>query len=1043
MTNPPQKIQDADGFYFRLEHCKSPIRIAKQITEDGKRRYAGFDTFDDVCSFVKSNKNNSLHEVTRCGEEGIQRVFMDIDAKQKDFGHINRETINRACEILIQSAYEILYYNGVTNPTHIELVSHRADKFSKHVVFTNAYINVFHYECFYKQLSEAFASNLMVENLPLELVNIIDANVYETRHCLRLHTSFKFGSDVRLKLRNPETGIIEQDGKFDPETMVTYIPKDQTTIQLYNCPDGCTGVTKKEYEINASDDHLKIACQILDSMTDEGISVAKLDKPFIRLNVDHSKPCPVCQQKHESENVMAVVSSKDLKLICRRKEKGQTNRYKVLHTFGRFIDDVPVVVDEIKSINVIKTNANWLSPLDEILNNCDRLFIKSDMGSRKSTRVHEYIAKMLKLDPDYRCVFLTYRINLAASINAAAKKANPDIANPFEKYNDITRYKISLNEHNRLIIQLESLNRLDYDLEEPIDLLVVDEAVSFCQQSIAGLRKEMTLRNQMTLRNLLRNSKKTVIMDALIDTPAIEAYQCLLPKDRQTLWINTAVNQWAPEVEKFNCAIKCRQQLSERLKAGKRIYISITNGEKAVKQLERYILKQKADLKVLTIYGGGEDNEFIVSNINEELSKYDVVIASPCMSAGISFDVKDHFDEVYAFIDNKGPSAIDIIQSLRRVRHTKNNKIVLCNISSKVQLPTSYQDIFNDEQQRLKFNSQDFINDGFNLEIDKTKCYFANPDSPGLKWRFHCTRIGNLNKVDRFGTVEKYLLSQGANFVKVVDKNEDEQTKVERKEFKEDGVEVKKDISIRIAKTSVISEDEYDAIRSNGKVFTGINHDKPQGITESDIDLMKKFQLLRHYGLHIDYFAENNRQTRIAPFNNSEFVEKYSKEEVKECYTEMIYRNLSDEQVKAIDDTNTADIESDEGKTDHHYLFGRHVMITRIRDLFDSGTAECQPVVDYVKEHHKMGNPLLKRYKEITNANVVTAVNKIMSPYGYKVHKKKVGGKTNRRQILELEDHSLALFVVKSVPFNTDDLTIEMVRQSGASEMPVAVVYEK
>lgn len=227
---------DPDGFYYRLEECTDPIRIAKQISKDGRRRYKGFNTFSDVSDFVRKNEHLSLHEVTRCGDKngGNQRIFLDIDAKQEDFPNITTETLEYACKILIQSAQEVIYgnsllqlpRNGITNTDHIVLISHRPGKFSKHVVFNNVYIDVNHYKCFYNDLAATFAFNLNGEKLPNELIDIIDSGVYDTHHCLRLHTSTKYGCDVRLR----KEGSVE---KFDVETMVTFVPQDMFNRPKY------------------------------------------------------------------------------------------------------------------------------------------------------------------------------------------------------------------------------------------------------------------------------------------------------------------------------------------------------------------------------------------------------------------------------------------------------------------------------------------------------------------------------------------------------------------------------------------------------------------------------------------------------------------------------------------------------------------------------------------------------------------------------------------------------------------------------------------
>lgn len=1033
-----------DAYATTLDACKNPIRIAQQFTEDGKRRYFGFDSFVDAARFVKKNKHLSLHEVTRCGDSGVQRIFIDIDAKEKDFGHIPKKSINIAGNLLVTTAKDILYSRGITNVDFVEMVSHRADKYSKHVVFTCSYIDTKHYDCFYNTLVAEYSFNLEMMNLPHELVNMIDKKVYGKHHCLRLHTSFKYGSDVRLEIRNPATGIVEKNGEFDVNTMVTYIPLDQSTMQIYKCQDGCNGPAKVIPAIIA-DNHIKMAEIVLNSMSDEGISVLRLNGCYFRLSIDHSKPCPVCGNKHDHENAFAVVSTKDVKIICRRKQKGDPNRFRVVHTFDKYVEDVPGSVENIPSIQIKETKSDYLGPIDDVMESCDRLLLRSDMGSAKSSRLYEYISRQIALNTDFTCIIVTYRVNLAAGIHSATNKLIPDGIDPFELYSDIKTSKISINEHKRLVIQLESLHRINYDIKGQIDLVVIDECVSFCQQNVSGLNKNKIAANQMNLKNIIKNSKKTIMIDALLNTTTVETYKCLLHNDRHLFWDNTAVNLWSPEVVVYNDVTKWRKQLSDDLKAGEKIYTSTTNGEVPIKQLDRYLTKLNPDIKSLLIYGGGEDNQRIICNINEELVKYDHVIASPCMSAGVSFDVKNYFDKVYMYIDNYGPTAVDIIQSSRRIRHTKTNKIIICNVSGQIQLPTTYDDVFRVEQERLKFNSQNYINCGFSVDINRDEFYFSNADSPGLKWWLNCIRIVNLNNINKFNTIINYLKSKGANITATINKDEDEDgvnaAKWDRSTFKEDGIIIKKTIHEEIADARIISEAEYEALNNHGRYYLNINHDTTGIIAaENDSLLMKKFQLLRHYGLHEDLFPENNKKIRTKPFNDSSFIETYSSDSVMKCYKEIIYRDLTDDQVAEIDRKATEGM-TDEEKTKHKYLFGRHVTINKIKELIPPGGSDYEPVMNIVTEFYKTNNPLFKRTKSITEKILVSSVNKILSPYGYKVCSNRIRIGENRKRVLLLEDYSSELFIIKTIPFNSSEIAISAVQQSGTSEKPVAVIY--
>jgi len=1063
-TPLPEKSKiDPDGFYYHLADCTDQIRVSKQINENGARRYKGFNSITDACSFIGMNKDKSLHEVLRNGEGGIQRIFMDVDAKYSQFSGITHAQIDHACDLLIASACGILRRGGVDVHDHFELVSHREDKFSKHIVFTNAYIDADHYGCFYKELAQDFAFELDVEELPPKLVDIIDKDVYSTRHCLRLHTSFKFGSNVRLQKQNQETGEVEKDGIFDPNTMVTYIPNERERAPLiYKCPDGCKGQTKKEYAVDATDDHLKIAEQILSQMKDEGITIAKLEKPFIRLNVDHSKPCPVCKEKHDNENVMCAIDSKSLKLICRRKEKGSEKRTRILHTFSKYIEDIPVSIETLG--RVIRTHSDYLPSISETVPDFKDLFLLSDLGTGKTKQMMDFIAREFAINKDIRIVFPTYRRTLAEAI---LKRVNGNLKDDrirFEKYDKLSSFKINLDEHNRIIVQFESMYRLEPG-NEKIDLLIIDEAKSFAQQTISKLGKSgKGPHNQMMLRNLLRNSKRTIIADALLDSPTVEAYQQLLNKENSTIWINECVNQWAPKITIHKDSSAWRNEIAEQVAAGKKLYIPTTYNEFWIKQMRKFILKRVPSAKILMIYAGGEDNQRIVSNIDEVLSQYDVALVSPCMSSGISFDVKGHFDKVYAYIEsfggNEGPSAVDVIQSLRRVRHTTDNEIVICNASKRYQLPTSFKDVFDEQERRLRDNSEEYIRNGFQVERDGYKHYFENPNSSALKFKLYCMRINNLNRIDIFGTVIKYLLGKGGIIAATIEKHEPqsipaELAKQEKLEFKEGKKEEKLDSYAEIANATVLTQEQFEALNQRPGSKNGIYKEvqsqgtadlefmrvflKNFGRTKKEDAQMAKYHLLNFYGLADDFFPEGNKDIRLKPFADKEFVEQYSKRDIMQCYKEMAYRDLTIDKVIELDDR--AKNLTDEDKIDYHYLSGRHSHISQIRLLFENCVADYKPVLDCITRLYNQKIHELEHCEPPKDKNLKSLVNKLLKPYGFRVRSKRLGKGATRRRVLVMEDYASEFFEIKRLPMSATELDKSVAFQSGQFQKPVVIVY--
>lgn len=1036
MTSPKKHLNDV----------KEPIAIAKQLFKGGARCYYGFNSFNEVEDFVSRNKKASLHEVTRCGVRGLQRLFLDIDAKYTDFPDITKEQINSAYNVLLQSVFEILYFNivaptGATstqtalNDDAFFLDGSREDKFSMHVVYKNIYIDGEHYSCICKDIIDNFTRNLEFEQLPVSLVKIIDVGVYGRNHCVRIHTSRKFGTDHRLILKDDHTAA------FNKETLVTYKPHLLNGAQYYKCSDGCTGLEQIKHQSNITDEGLLQIEQVLDGLKEFGITVAKMDKQYPRLNIDHSLPCYVCGGKHDSENLMCVIGP-DVKLICRRQPVGSKKRFKTILTRNNPIDvckpindfaDVITVADRVP--NIINTvGVNWTD-----------LAIKAVMGAGKTRQIAEFIAT----NPNITCVFPTYRRGLAAKLATNISLFLPAGSKPFESYEDISSGDIDITVHRKVTIQYESLHRLVLT-NEKIDLIVIDEATSFAQHTLSRLNEDKNGLNQMMLRNLLENSVQNVFMDALLDEPTLDAYRQYVKGRRIHVWVVKPKTLWGANIKIHKDATRWRDNLLEDIRNGKRIYISTTNGESWIKQIRNIILTAKPTIRVLMIYSGLATNKQVIQNINEEFIKYDIVIASPCISSGVSFDVEGHFDKIYTYVDNSGPNAVDVIQSLRRVRNSIAKEVVVCDATYKYWLPTTFEDIKRSEQIKLRFNRNDFIHDGIELVMNGPNYEFANNCSPFLLFRLYCMRIHNLNSMDIFGTLTAHLIENGCTITEEVGKFEAgtasaTYAKTEKKEFKDGKKKEKCKNYEDVAKATVLTADEYDdlcgKLKSGRSTYKRINNDANENLSimrkflndGNENAQMRKYNLLKYYGLY-------NNKDRWKLFNSAENVEKYSNKRVMKFYKEMAYRDLPIEFVEKIDAEGTVNMNDDEKQT-YRYLAGKHTIINKIREIFKDGFVEYPTILEYVKSLHKIKIPQFARFKEPTNKSVIAMVDKLIRPYGLKADSKRVGNGTQRRRVMFIKDISSELFEIKVLPYNSNNDVRNNTLQSGQTDKPVVIVY--
>lgn len=1016
------------GYETTLGKIENPIKIQIQINEKTTEKlvrtrvFKGFDDFETLTKFVNKYNEYSINEVTRCGTDSYQRIFFDIDAKYSDYPDITPKTITEAYNVLLNTIENVLLNCDIPVDV-IKLTGHTKEKFSVHLVYKYAYIHAEHYKCLYADILENFTFDLVCANLPINLVNIIDQKVYEKNHCLRVHTSHKYGKTTKLKLEGKE------NAKFDAETLVGYIYPSHSLIPVktYKCVENCkTKHSKNRSLIVDVNESLAMSAEAeINKLRVHGIEVRNVKGNFINLIVDHSKPCYVCGNKHENENLFAVMSERDVRLICRRQPLSSPNRSKIIHTFNKYERYLPVQV----AAN-IHTKSDYLAGIAETVIDFTRLYLKSELGSGKSTQIYKLILNAIKNKPNFSCVIITYRVNLATAIYRLLNGENSDTS-IFEKYNDVKAHKISINQHGRMIVQLESLNRIDYDINGKIDMVIIDEAVSFAQQNLSGLGKSNTGLNRVVLKNLLRNCNQCIITDALIDEPTIQAYEVLAPSENKIVWINEPATQWNPAIMIHKSYAKFRQNISDYLKSGKRAYVSVTGGEKLVMALKEYLLR-KTKKNILGIHGN-DDNSQIIANINTELVKYDCVIASPCMSAGISFDVKDHFDRIYSYIDSYGPTAVDVIQSLRRVRHPSTKEIVLCDATRKLNLPTTIEDIFADEQLRLKFNSKDYINEGFTLDLNGRNMYFENPNSPLLQWVIHCKRIVNMNRVNIFETVLKYLTDRGGviNEVTERDKVVSEVDKKDNEVYNDIKKNVKQTTIDKIAYAPHLTYDEYEKLTKNRV-----------RISAKDRPAIDKYNLLKTYGFEHNLVEGVERikakEARMKLFDDPVFVEKYSDPKVLRAYSKTPYRNLSNETMNRIREEQIHCL-SDDDKTELDNAVGRHVTINKILSIFNGKELLIDDILPLMKELHKGGNLLIKHLDPPNKDNVVKMINSIIQPYCYKLESCRAGKR--KVKSFYIKDIAESLFYIRILKYSESDFTISVTKQLGDSNKPTIIIY--
>lgn len=988
VDNKPRLIEiGGQSFNGSLKYVEEALRFriqfkAKKASKNERvAAFKGFNSYEDASRWINNNRDLSIHEVTRCGYTGsIQRLFLDIDYKRE----LKDSHIHEAYYQLVESVSEVLSAAGINNHDRIKLDGSHASKFGIHDIYKFAYIDTGCYGCFCSKLTAVFKRKLEENGIPSKYAEMIDDGVYSRHHTLRVHLSPKpenTGNAI-YKIEGSE----EANKRFDYKTLITYMinpQEDGGRVEIYECGADC--LRMKSSPINSLpgnlSDKMKTAEAELLKLSDKGISIRNHNGNFINLYADHELPCYVCDKKHENENPICVVNEGYAVILCRR-SKDANGKYarKLLVRFEEFKRYESPKAIEIASGAIaipelfIETESRRIEGLTKRIEAHNTLYVNSDLDTGKSYAFINHMRDMVKINSAYSCVIVTYRVNLAYEIFAKNYiEQDDDKAYMFENYQTLPNGLIKVSQHPRIIIQYESLNRLV--LDDDVNLTFIDEGASLLQQTQSGLNKSKAGLNLSQFDNLLNSTKKLLICDALMSIETMQTFEILRGDVSAAFWLNKS-EPWSPTVQYIEDVSDWRDQLITELVKGAKIYVTTTRGEVTIRALADQIKSVCGEkFPILCIYGGGENNADIMGDINNELVKFSCVIASPCMSAGVSFDVKDHFDKVYSFVGNDGPTLVDIIQSLRRVRHIKSNEVVICDLTNELNIPSTLDDMIEYEEKRLYHNSEEYITHGISIKTRGVKSLFNNISDRLFRFVISAKKEINRARKNIKGGLRDFFERQNAQFKNTIKREEAfaEYRAKERKVFAGFKKAVRSDINDVIAKAPIIDDDEYNEIK------------KLKRLTAEKRAKLEKYQLARTYGLGCCYNLGKrdliegttilNDPDRIGLLNNPSIIDMYHSAK---------YRDLSNEDVAKIDSAKMASL-TDIEKLGAKFRLAKHIVINEIIKIVNGGQDVKTSLMAYLRKLKNEKNPVVTEVNKITDKDIIKTCGGLIRAYGYAI----------------------------------------------------------
>jgi hypothetical protein len=300
-------------------------------------------------------------------------------------------------------------------------------------------------------------------------------------------------------------------------------------------------------------------------------------------------------------------------------------------------------------------NKRYLDIEDFKSNKYNTIFIKSPMGTGKS----ENLKKIFE-DNNYKTIiYLSPRRAFASAMYQEFKDYGFDNYLECKEFND------------RIIISLESLQKCPL---VNIDLLVIDESESiFNIISSETLIKNNFIYNLRDLQQYIKTSKKVLVMDAFLSGRSFDAIN-KIRNDNNSYYLK---NQYQYDERKYYEVSKNAfiEDIKLSLQNNKKIVIccgSYTYGKFIMENIKQYN-------KNIAFYNS--DNPLNLSvNVNDEWKDKDVILYTPTITCGISYDNPDFvFDKLYIYCVNKGSTHFrDTIQAHKRVRNFKDNTICIC-----------------------------------------------------------------------------------------------------------------------------------------------------------------------------------------------------------------------------------------------------------------------------------------------------------------------------------------------------------------------------
>lgn len=606
-------------------------------------------------AYFMSLKENSIynHEVIMYNKP--RKFFVDLDGLDIDPDECK---LQQAAIIKIVKQLFAVVYNVIMSDNNLVIIDSSGNvgekyKYSVNVVFDGyAMPDYTEFKWFGKQVVEQY------NVLPNKITGFLDENFFKREYigsyiCSRMPNCTK-NNETRFKRivskHEYENGMIshvEGCKMLKPKSPINRAEAEQKH--------------KKKSNIDITDSWVRDTLDITKHLWENSFNYrcSSNSDTSLRIEFDRYRPsyCELCDEVHHTDNTLILErKGNTIYEYCRQSKKS-----KCVYTDYKFIDKgtTPTKVKKPRDPGTPTLEYDKMFPEDKNI-----YLIRAAMKMGKTKECIKYIENT---SPKY-IVLISFRRTFSHEMKEKYKT--------FELYSDIKSPEINMLNHPRIIIQVESLYRISYK-SPPIDLLVLDEIESIWSQFSSGnLRDYYGTLN--TFSFLAIHSKKIIAMDANLSKRTFRLLKYLRENfDEEYNYYSNNFNPSSEYKYYFVNRLIIYHQVYGYLVAGKKIMI-MTNSLNEAQNICGYVKTRLKDIRCKLYSSKMVESKKTkhFRDVEHYWKKYDLIICTPTVSAGISFE-SEYIDYVFGVFTSKSCNVETCLQMLGRVRNVKEKTIYL------------------------------------------------------------------------------------------------------------------------------------------------------------------------------------------------------------------------------------------------------------------------------------------------------------------------------------------------------------------------------